>query len=210
MSTVLLIVRHGQTEWNKEERFRGRSDLPLNAVGVREAEAVAERIAAQFRPVAIYTSPLPRAVATADTIARALGLQPSVDDGLLDLDYGGFAGLSVTEAETRYPHILRSWTAAPHTVHFPDGEMLNDVQERVVDLVDRLAVRHPDQQVVLVTHLVVCRVLLSSLLHLHVGHINALEIDAASLSVARLSEGAARIVSVNDTCHLTDAVRADA
>jgi broad specificity phosphatase PhoE len=202
MGTTLLIVRHGQTEWNKEERFRGRADLALTPVGHRQARAVAGRVAAEFRPAAIYTSPLQRAAETAAAIGQAVDLSPDAADGLLDLDYGDFAGLTPAEAADRYPQLFRTWLAAPHTVHFPRGETLSNVEERAASLVDGLVARHADQQVVLVTHLVVCRVLLCHLLHLHLGHVNVLEVHPASLSVARVEQHTTAVVMVNDTCHL--------
>ena len=74
MVTTILLVRHGQTEWNRVERFRGRADVPLNDNGLQQAEATGRRVAAQWQPVAIYSSPLSRAVKTAEAIGRQAGL----------------------------------------------------------------------------------------------------------------------------------------
>ena len=70
MSTNIILVRHGQTEWNRLERFRGRYDVPLNSTGLKQADQVAKRILSQWKPVAIYSSPLSRAMQTADALAK--------------------------------------------------------------------------------------------------------------------------------------------
>ncbi len=202
MATTLLIVRHGETDWNKEERFRGRTDLPLNDHGRCQVEAVAKRIGLEYRPTAIYSSRLQRAVQTAGAIAKVTGLPVETDDGLLDLDYGDFAGLTWPEAEAKFPEVYHNWMNAPHIVRFPHGESLADVSARASGLISRLAERYPATQVVLTTHVMVCRVLLCSLMGLHLGHINAFEVYPASLSVVELANGTARLMASNDTRHL--------
>jgi probable phosphoglycerate mutase len=201
---MFLLVRHGVTEWNKDERFRGRSDLSLTDHGLRQAEAVAQRIAAEYHPAALYSGPLTRAVQTAEAISRATGLPVQVDHRLLDLDYGDFAGLSAAEAAQKFPQLYRSWLGAPHTVHFPHGETLVDVKARTDELIEQVRQAYPDEQVVLVSHLVVCRVLLCSLLGLHVGHFGMFEVSPASLSFVRLDDGHAKLIEANNTCHLTE------
>jgi broad specificity phosphatase PhoE len=202
MSTTLILVRHGQTAWNKEERFRGRTDLPLNESGMRQAEAVARRIAAEYRPAAVYTSPLKRAVQTAEIIARPFNLHIQLHEGLLDLDYGDFAGLSPAEAEAQFPELYRTWLSAPHLVRFPHGESLGDVRARSESLVYQLIELYPNKSVVLVSHLIVCRVLICSLLGLHEGHILCFQVDTASLTVFEADRRQAKLITANDICHL--------
>ena len=74
MSTLVILVRHGQTEWNRVERFRGWADVPLNETGIQQADKTAERISYQWQPVAIFSSPLSRAIKTAEAIGKATGL----------------------------------------------------------------------------------------------------------------------------------------
>ncbi len=202
MATMFILVRHGQTAWNKEERFRGRTDLPLNETGMRQAEAVARRIAAEYQPAAVYTSPLQRAVQTAEAIARPFNLRVQPHEGLLDLDYGDFAGLSPAEAEAQFPELYRTWLSVPHRVRFPHGESLGDVRARSESLVHRLIELYPNQSVVLVSHLIVCRVLMCSLLGLHEGHIQRFQVDTASLTVFEMDRERTRLIAANDTCHL--------
>jgi len=88
MKTTVILVRHGQTEWNRVERFRGRADVPLNDTGLKQAEATGRRVGATWRPVTIYSSPLSRAVKTAEAIGRYAGLSVAIHPELADIDYG--------------------------------------------------------------------------------------------------------------------------
>ncbi len=203
MTTTFIIVRHGQTDWNKVERFRGRTDLPLNEAGLAQAEAVARRVAGDYRPAVVLSSPLQRAVQTAEAITRPLGLKVQSEPGLLDLDYGDLAGLSPTEAEAQFEAIHHTWLSAPHIVAFPHGESLDDVRNRAAELIRRLSQAYAGEQVVLVSHVVVCRVLFCSLLGIHNGHFNRFRIDPASLSVFEENRGYFTLTRANDTCHLS-------
>lgn len=203
MSTTFVIVRHGQTAWNKEERFRGRADLPLDETGLCQVDAAARRIAAQYQPAAILASPLQRTMQTASPIADACGLAAQADDRLLDLDYGTFSGLRPSEAEALYPQLYRTWIEAPHLVRFPQGESLDDVRARLEELTDQALRRYPDRQIILVSHLVVCRILLCSLLGLPSSYFWRFQVDPASLSVVAIEGERARLVTANDTCHLS-------
>lgn len=203
MGTTFVIVRHGQTAWNKEERFRGRADLPLDETGLRQADAAARRIAARYQPAAILASPLQRTIQTASPIADACGLTAQADDRLLDLDYGAFSGLRPSEAEALYPQLYRTWIEAPHLVRFPQGESLDDVRARLEELTDQMLQRYPDRQIILVSHLVVCRVLLCSLLGLPNSYLWRFQVDPASLSVVVVEGERVRLVTANDTCHLS-------
>ena len=201
--TRVLLVRHGQTAWNREERFRGQVDVPLNDTGLKQAEAVARRVASDWRPVAIYASSLQRTLQTATAIARACGLSATLHDGLLDIDYGGFAGLTPEQAAQRYPDLAHAWREAPHTVHFPDGESLAQVRSRAEAAWTEIVANHPDQVVVLVTHVVVCRLLLCAVLGLDNSHFWRFEPATASISVFKVSAGRSRLLSLNDIGHLS-------
>jgi broad specificity phosphatase PhoE len=200
--TTFLLVRHGQTVWNREERFRGQIDLPLDEWGLKQVEAAGQRIANQWQVDNIYTSPLGRTQQTAQAIARACGLQTTVHDGLLDINYGAFAGLTPQEATDQSPDLARAWHQAPHTVRFPDGESLADVRARAEQALAELATNHPNQIVALVTHVVVCRLLLCSVLGLESSHFWQFAPATASISVFEISDEAKVLLTVNDTCHL--------
>jgi broad specificity phosphatase PhoE len=208
----LVLVRHGQTTWNAgagEERFRGRTDLPLDETGLAQASAVAARL--ESEPIAaFYASPLTRARQTIAPLAEALDLPVQRHDGLLDIDYGRFQGLSHAEAAEAYPDLYRLWRTAPGQVHFPGGESLADVQARLLTLLDELAIRHAGETVVLVGHQIVNKVLACMLLGLDgstgltgtLDQIWRIQQDTAGIDVFQKAGDVWRTLCLNDTCHL--------
>ncbi|MDI7274817.1 MAG: histidine phosphatase family protein [Anaerolineae bacterium] len=203
--TTILLTRHGQTEWNREERYRGQADIPLNATGERQAAALAERLVA-FPITALYTSPLQRAARTAQICAARLGLEAQPLQGLLDIDFGQWQGLTPEQASARDPELYQRWLAAPGTVRFPGGESLEAVQRRAMEALETVIARHPAETVVLVAHMVVNKVLLCTILGLDLNSYFTLRQDTCSLNVFRC-HGPQRyeIVTLNDACHM-DAV----
>ena len=202
MTTTILLVRHGRTAWNKEERFRGLTDLPLDEEGLRQAELVGQYIARQRPVAAIYASPLQRTLQTAQPLARLLGIAAQPNIGLRDLDYGDFAGLAPSEAEARFPALYGMWVTAPHLVSFPRGESLWHVQARSMDLIGQIVQQHADQTVALVTHLAVCRVILCSLLDLHLSHFWRFNVEPGSVTAFQYRDGIFTMLAANDTGHL--------
>ena len=201
--TRIVLVRHGQTAWNREARFRGRADVALDETGLRQAEATGRYLAARWPVVAVYASPMRRAMQTAEAIARAQGLTAHPLEGLMDIDFGELQGLSLDETAQRYPAIYQAWEEAPHTVHFPGGERLDDVRSRVVAALDEVVAQHPEQAVALVSHTVVNRVLLCAVLEWGNDHFWRLRQETCAVNVFDVEEdGAFTIVLLNDTCHL--------
>jgi broad specificity phosphatase PhoE len=132
--TTLLFVRHGETDWNSERRWQGHADVPLNARGREQARALAERLAGE-RVDAIYTSDLSRARETAEAVAAHLDLEVVVDPDLREIDVGPLEGLIFDEQPDE-------WHGEPKEAH----------AERVLGAVRRIAERHPDGRVLVVTH----------------------------------------------------------
>ncbi len=138
--TELLLVRHAETDWNRDGRWQGHADPPLNEAGRAQARALAETLADE-QVEAIYTSDLRRAAETAEVLGAALGRPVTPDSDLREIDVGSWSGLTREEVTERFP----DWETH-------DGESLEDLQARVVGAVRRIAERHPDGQVLIVTH----------------------------------------------------------
>jgi probable phosphoglycerate mutase len=202
--TRVILVRHGQTEWNRVERFRGRADVPLNATGLAQAEATGRRIAAEWQPVAVYSSPLSRAVKTAEATAKHFHLDVQIQPGLADIDYGQWQGLTSDEARERWPDVHRAWYHTPHLARIPGGETLDDLRERGMTTVNELAARHADQTIVLVGHTVINRVILLGVLGLGNDHFWSIKQDTCAINVFEADAQTQDyvMVSLNDTCHL--------
>jgi probable phosphoglycerate mutase len=208
--TRIILVRHGQTEWNRIERFRGRADVPLNETGLDQAEATGRRIAAEWRPAAIYSSPLSRAVKTAEAIAKHVAFSTGskqclpvyIHAGLADIDYGQWQGLTPGEAHARWPEVINTWYHAPHTACIPGGETLDDVRARTMAAVNELAMRYVGQTFVLVSHTVINRVILLGVLGLGNERFWHLRQDTGAINVFEADDDDFTLVSLNETCHL--------
>lgn len=200
--TRIILVRHGQTEWNRVERFRGRADIPLNETGLAQAEATGRRIAAEWRPSAVYSSPLSRAVKTAGVIAGHFDLPVLTHPGLIDIDYGQWEGLTPDEARVRWPQIINSWYTSPDATHIPGGETLADVRTRSMEAIKELVDCHGSQTVVAVSHTVINRVILLSMLCLGNDRFWRVRQDTCAINCFEATGIDFTIVSLNDTCHL--------
>lgn len=198
----LLLVRHGHVEGIKPARFRGRAELVLTATGLAEAEALAQRIARQWKPAAIYTSGLQRCVVTGAKIAAATGAPASVMDGLMDLDYGAWQMRAYDEMQAEQPDAFRLWQAAPHLVRFPGGESLQDLIARTSDALRAVLARHPGEAVVMVGHDSVNRALLLQLLDQPLGAYWRVAQDPCCLNEILIEGDKVRVLRINDTSHL--------
>jgi len=204
--TRIILVRHGQTEWNvgseAGERFRGRVDLSLDDTGLAQAQAVAERLADQLI-VAVYSSPLKRAVETARPTAQQLGLPVQPLPGIIDINYGDWQGLSPDEVAQAHPDLYPRWLEKPHLVKFPHGESLRQVRLRGMAALKEVAARHDGRVILLVAHQVVNKVLVCAMLGLDNSHFWRIRQDNGCLNVFEHREGIFTAVLINDTCHLT-------
>ena len=197
----LIMVRHGRTAWNKEERFRGRADLPLDDYGLRQAQAAADKLASS-ETTTIFSSPLQRTIMTAQPIARRLGLTVRPSDDLIDIDYGAWQGLSTEEALRNDADLYRCWIESPHEVRFPNGEGLQDVRDRVENLIGKVLAEHADQTVILVSHVVVCRLFICVVLGLDNSRFWQIAQDVNAINTVSTRDGMLVLNTLNDTCHL--------
>ena len=200
--TKIILVRHGHVEGISPERFRGRADLMLTAEGRRQAEATARRIQAAWTPVAVYTSPLSRCRATGEAIAKPFGLSPATRDGLIDIDYGQWQGLTPGEARSRWPEPLDTWYRAPDWAAIPGGETLQQVLTRTVAALRDVIGRHPSDSVVLVGHDSVNRVMLLHALGLPLSRYWRLGQHPCAINEIEFSGDGFAVLSMNETYHL--------
>lgn len=156
--TVLILSRHGRTDWNDEGRYQGHSDPPLNAEGGRQAAELAERLGRE-RLAAVYSSDLRRAADTARAIAACHGLPVRVDPRLREINQGRWDGRLYSEILAMDEAILRAWEAHPLSTRPPGGESLAEVSERVVAAAAEILARHAGQTVCIVCHKVSMTVL---------------------------------------------------
>jgi len=199
--TRIYLVRHGTTDWNKEEIFRGRAECKLNETGKAEARA----LAAYFEEVpfaGIFSSPLSRAMETARPTAVSKGLEIVPDPAFTDLDFGEWQGLPLKEAQEKYPDLYRLWREQPGAVSFPRGETLARVRSRAWEGLVRVAEGNPQKTILIVTHRVLTKVLICAALGLDDSHFWQIKQDSTAINCFEYSRGIFHIALINDTCHL--------
>ena len=201
--TKIILVRHGHVDWIAPERFRGRAELPLSSLGRRQAQAAAGYIAATWKPDAVYTSPLGRCRETGAAIAAPFRLEPQPIDGLCDIDYGKWQGLTRDQAKKCWPDESELWFRAPHIASIPGGETLAAVLTRVTAALRDILRHHPDQTVVMVSHDSVNRVLLLFSLELPLSRYWHLRQDPCGINELIFDNGSFVVGSINQTQHLS-------
>lgn len=207
--TTFYIVRHGETDWNKDGRYQGQTDIDLNDQGRQQSAAVAARMAGLTLD-AIYSSDLKRAHDTAAAIAAGRPITP--DPRLREVHAGRCQGLLHTEIALREPDFWAAAQQDPETVPFPDGESPVELQMRAMDCLRELAERHPGQRVAVVTHGGVIKTMVAAVLGVSLAVRSRFWLDNCSLTVVEHGTRGWRLRSLNDTAHLQMApaeVRAD-
>jgi broad specificity phosphatase PhoE len=147
--TVFYLARHGESDWNVENRFQGHTDRPLTELGRAQGRALADELA-ETALDAVYASPLRRALETAEIVAAPKGLSVVALPDLREIDVGGWAGLSRDEVEARFPDAFHRWVGGSEG--WEDGESYADMAARVIAEVRRIATRHPNGCVLVVSH----------------------------------------------------------
>jgi broad specificity phosphatase PhoE len=199
--THIYLIRHGQTEWNKEEIFRGTSDIPLNEMGRMEAQLASEALRA-IPLKAVYSSPLARAKETAAAIADCHGLEVRIIEGLQDICFGDWQGVSHKTVQQQYSDLYRRWLEEPHAVTFPGGENLEAVQTRAVKAVREIVSDHPEDTIVMVSHRVINRALICGVAGIELSRFWQLGQDTAAINLLTWKKDYFTLTCLNDTCHL--------
>jgi len=200
MSRVYLI-RHGTTDWNKDEIFRGRADCKLNDTGRAEAQA----LAGYFKDIpveVIYSSPLSRAMETALVIARDKGLQVIPDPAFMDIDFGAWQGRPLKDVKEKQAELYRAWRERPETITFPGGENLAQVRDRAWGGLERVLQENPDKTALIVSHRVVTKVLICAVLGVDDAHFWQIKQDTTAVNCFEHRQGFFVASLINDTCHL--------
>jgi broad specificity phosphatase PhoE len=198
----LMLVRHGETEWNVQRRYQGQSDVPLSELGRRQAEMIARRLA-KSEIDAVYASDLKRAWETAQAIAEKNGLDVFSEPRLRELKFGILEGLTFDEAQERYPEMIEAWLEDFNNT--PDGaETIDLFNARIVSLLEELKSKHDEQIVLLVGHGGSLSEILRVVLELSPEKRWYLDMGNTSLSEVLIAEDYVAVNRLNDICHLTD------
>jgi broad specificity phosphatase PhoE len=198
----LILARHGETVWNVEKIYRGRTDVNLDEVGIKQAELLGKHLS-NWELEAIYSSPLRRALDTANIIDRYQKIGVHIAEGLIDFDYGEWQSLPEQEAKRLYPTLHNEWHNKPHKVKMPGGESLEDVRKRAIEVVNDVLSNYQGC-VVLVSHRVVNKVLMCSLLGLDNSYFWNIKQDVGGITIFNYADGRFVLTRHNDTSHLKE------
>lgn len=202
MSCRIYLIRHGETLWNHALKYQGHTDIALSERGIKQAEALARRLAAD-RFAAFYASDLCRAMDTARIIAEPhRGTVTPLYD-LREINFGEWEGLTREEIKARFPEASRHWWMAPYTARVPGGETLKEVGFRAVRALEEIALNHPEEQVLVVSHGGTIRAAIGIFLHMDLNQYWRLKQDNVALNILEVFEkGRAILLLFNDCTHL--------
>ena len=165
---TLTFIRHGQTDCSLEDRFCGSIDIPLNETGEQMARVLADAYSTESW-AALYSSPLLRARYTVEPLAKRLGMEVQVLDGLREIGYGDWEGLQSSEIHQKFPAEMAAWAADPERVPPPGGETAAQLSARAIAAVPLIRDLHADGHVLAVAHKATIRVIVCALLGIDVG-----------------------------------------
>jgi 2,3-bisphosphoglycerate-dependent phosphoglycerate mutase len=201
--TEMILVRHGETDWNRELRFQGHVDVSLNAIGLEQARRLGSRFAGE-KAHALYVSDLLRARQTAQPVASELSMNAVNDPGLREQSFGIVDGMRVDDIKEQHPEAWEGWLAFQEDFSMPGGESTRQFHARVMESVQRMVAEHPDQTVVVVTHGGVLDMIYRTARSLGLNGPRQSDIPNAGLNRIRVREGGIDILSWADVRHLAD------
>lgn len=204
MSTTILLVRHGETDWNRAKIFRGVYDIPLNENGRAQAGRLAQALAWRSIDVA-YSSPLARARETAQIALEPHGIEAAVHEGLKDFNYGQWTGLQDEVVASKWPQEHARWTAKPHAVRPPGGNTLPEVFDKALESVEEMARQHAGQTIALFAHRVVNKLLILGMLNLGPERFAFIRQDNCCVNEFKRTARGYVVVSLNDVGHMRQA-----
>ena len=197
----VIAIRHGETEWNALGREQGQLDSPLTARGLKQAEAIADRLR-RVRFSVLYSSDLGRALHTAEIVAKATGAKIEVDAGLRERHTGIFQGMTKEQMQAQYPGEYAAYQSDPYAYPVPGGESGQQRTDRSVRVMNALADRHADKTIVIITHGGFLIGFFEHVLGLAPGNAWRFKRQNAAFNAFDRSDGAWSLATWNDTSHL--------
>lgn len=200
--TTVVLVRHGQTDYNVQDRWQGFLDIPLNKNGLKQAELLAKSL--KDYPIDVFiSSPLNRALVTTEKVAKSHGMEIAyTDERLREINFGDCAGLNPKEREVRFPALMELWKNRPWLVTFPNGESLLDMQYRGRLALEDAVTKYPGKTIFIGAHSFINAVVLCSILGLDTQHFPQIAQNNTCVNVLQYEDGFWKIVTMNSVAHL--------
>ena len=199
----LILVRHGQTEWNDSGRYQGQSNVPLSETGRHQAASLARNFPVQQLD-AIYTSDLERARETAEYVASKFDVSVIREKAFRELSFGDWEGLTYREISSRWPEEADKLFTAPDELVIPNGETFQELQKRALDKIHLLYEKHIDQTVAIFAHGAINKTILAGLMHIPLHYLWSLRQDNTAVNILRLDGRYVSVELINSTSHLGD------
>ncbi len=200
--TEIIIIRHGETEWNKTGRFQGHSDVPLSAEGRAQAAMLGENLAVDHVDM-IYASDLTRAMETAAPLAQRFGLEVISDPQLRELNFGAWEGRNFNDVNAENPNAMKNFYTDPERANIPESEPFPEFQRRIAGRVREIVAQERGKRIVIVSHGASIRILLADLLSMPIRSIWHLsQLNTAVNKIRFEDDGFAVVTLMNDTSHL--------
>lgn len=202
--TEIILVRHGESEWNAIGRYQGQLDIALSSCGKEQAAQTGAYLAGE-QIDAVISSPLSRARDTAEAIAGPHGLNVEIVPALIEIDHGIWQGLYASEVAERAPQVLKLWKTNPEEVQMPEGECIADIQRRVMPAMEEIITNRLGERVVIVSHDAILRVILLEALGMSMNRFWQISICNASVTRLRYHNGSLdrpQLLSLNETSQL--------
>ena len=199
----LVLVRHGETEWNKTGRFQGHYDIAMNERGIAQARETAQAVTAWKHSV-VYASPLHRTMQVAQEISRVGGRPVVPVEGFKEWSLGDLEGITGEEWRAGWPEVYAAWRSDPATVSMPNGESLVGLQERAWNALEELELAHADDEtLIVVSHNFAIRAMVSKVLGLPLSNFHRMSLSLSSICVIESDQRGRRLMCFNSTCHLS-------
>lgn len=200
--TRIILVRHGETSYNKEHRYQGNKDIPLNETGIKQAELLAQSL--KDVPIDIFiSSPLQRAYVTTQKVAEMHGMNIEyTDPRLKEIDFGDWTGQYIDDLQKNYPEQFAVWKKKPWLTIMPNGESLQDMQDRGRAALNDIVAKYPGKTVFVGAHSVLNTVVICSVLNISLEHFLQIPQSNTCVNVLEYKNGSWRVLLMNSTTHL--------
>ncbi|WP_378956287.1 histidine phosphatase family protein [Pelosinus sp. sgz500959] len=199
--TKVILVRHGQTQWNLDMKYQGHCDIELTEKGVEQAMLAAQRLAGE-NISALYASDLSRALKTAECIGAKHNLPVTAVPELREINFGEWEGLTFESINSQSKDERSKLFTHPDEIIIPGGETFRQVKERAINAITKLVAQHPDQTIVIVSHGATIRTVLCAVLNIHLNHLWKIKQDNTAINVLEYYDENVMVSLVNDAQHL--------
>ena len=198
---LIYLVRHAETDWNKEKRYQGGKDIPLSNSGIEQARQLARRLS-RVKFDLVYSSPLRRARQTAELLIRGSSPPIILEPAFREINHGLWEGLRVEEIAERFSQEFRLWKEKPHLVKMPQGESLHDLRRRVLPRFLELVDQAQEERILIVGHGGVNRVILIHCLKMDLRDYWKLLQNSICVNLIEMTSEGFQVKIINDLSHL--------